>query len=81
MAQLVISIKCDENLKPVKTRYEVAAHLLVGDKPSELVKQEVLNLYTLIWTNKSVIYVKFRVQEKNIRLKLLHEISCKCQTE
>ena len=34
MAQLVISIKCDENLKPVKTRYEVAAHLLVGDKPS-----------------------------------------------
>ena len=64
MAQLVISIKCDENLKPVKTRYEVAAHLLVGDKPSELVKQEVFNLYTLIWTNKSAIYVKFRVQNK-----------------
>ena len=53
----------------------------ISCKPSELVKQEVLNLYTLIWTNKSVIYVKFRVQEKNIRLKLLHEISCKCQTE
>ena len=60
MAQLVISIKCDENLKPLKTRYEVAAHLLVGDKPSEL---EVFNLYTLIWTNKSAIYVKFRVQK------------------